>query len=69
MRNNKIPEFNYDLFKMAYDTDPRIQQLVKNFDQQSVEFSKGSVDNLTKDIDSSGSKVKQMAMQAVDLKK
>jgi hypothetical protein len=69
MRNNKIPEFNYDLLKMAYDTDPRLQQIIKNFDQNSIEFSRGSIDNLTKDVDTSGSKVKQMAMQAVDLKK
>lgn len=68
MRNNKIPEFNYDMLKMAYDTDPRLQQIIKNFDQNSVEFSRGSIDNLTKDVDSSGSKVKQMAMQAVNLK-
>jgi hypothetical protein len=57
------------MLKMAYDTDPRLQQIIKNFDQNSIEFSRGSIDNLTKDVDSSGSKVKQMAMQAVDLKK
>ena len=69
MRNTKVPEFNYDTLKVSYDTDLRLQQLIKNFDQNKVEFNSGSVDALMKTPDPKKSKIKKMAMQAIDLKK
>lgn len=69
MRNTKVPEFSYDTLKVAYDTDPRLQQLIQNFDQHKVEFNGGSVDALMKTADPGKSKIKSMAMQAIDLKK
>jgi hypothetical protein len=69
MHNSKVPEFNYDTFKVVYDTDPRLQQLIKNFDQNHIEFSQGSIDNLEKSVDQRKSNISNMAKQAVNLKK
>ena len=69
MRNKKVPEFTYDTLKVAYDTDPRIQSLIGDFDQTQVSFNQGSVDSLTKSKDQQKSNVHNMAMKAVNLKK
>jgi hypothetical protein len=69
MRNNKVPEFTYDTLKVAYDTDPRLQSLIGNFDQKQVSFNQGSVDSLTKSAEQKKSNVHKMAMKAVNLKK
>lgn len=69
MHNSKVPEFNYDTLKVMYDTDPRVQQLIKNFDQNHIEFSQGSIDNLEKSIDQRKSNISNLAKQAVNLKK
>lgn len=69
MRNGKVPEFTYDTLKVAYDTDPRLQNLIGDFDQTQVSFNQGSVDSLTKSADQRKSNVRNMAMKAVDLKK
>lgn len=69
MRNNKVPEFTYDSLKVAYDTDPRIQKLIGDFDQKQISFNQGSVDSLTKSAEQKKSNVHNMAMKAVNLKK
>lgn len=69
MRNSKVPEFTYDTLKVAYDTDPRLQNLISDFDQKQVSFNQGSVDSLTKSKDQQKSNVHNMAMKAVNLKK
>lgn len=69
MQNSKIPEFDYDTLKVMYDTDPRLQQVIKNFDQNHIEFSQGSIDNLEKSVDQRKSNVSNLAKQGVDLKK
>jgi uncharacterized protein YdcH (DUF465 family) len=68
MQNSKIPEFTYDTLKVLYDTDPRLQQIIKNFDQNHVEFSQGSIDNLEKSVDQRKSNISNLAKQSVDLK-
>ena len=35
-------QFDYDVFKAAYDSDPGIPKLVKNFDKNQITFSDGS---------------------------
>ncbi len=69
MHNAKFPEFDYDTFKVAYDTDPKLQQIVKNFDQSHIEFSRGSIDNLEKSTDQRKDNISNLAKKAVDLKK
>jgi len=69
MRNGKVPEFTYDTLKVAYDTDPRLQKLIGNFDKNQISFNQGSVDNLTKSAEQKKSNVHNMAMKAVNLKK
>lgn len=38
MKNMGMEEFSYDSFKLAYDSDPVIQALTHNFDQNGVEL-------------------------------
>ena len=48
MRNQGKGNFDYDVFKAMYDADPRIQQLVTNFDQEKIEFKQSEVDDVAK---------------------
>ena len=43
MKNMKAPQFDYDGFKVLYDTNPDLQPLVKNFDQDGVELNTKSL--------------------------
>jgi hypothetical protein len=36
MKNMGSEQFNYESFKLAYDSDPRIKPLIKNFDQEGI---------------------------------
>ena len=42
-----MEEFSYDSFKMAYDSDPVIQALTTNFDQNGVELKTKAGNNDT----------------------
>ena len=46
MRNQGEGNFDYDSFKVMYDGDPKIQQLVTNFDQDKIEFKQSEVDDV-----------------------
>jgi hypothetical protein len=37
MQNVGAEQFDYETFKTAYDTDPRIKSMVKDFNQDGVE--------------------------------
>lgn len=61
--------FDYGTFKAAYDTDPRVKTMVKNFSEQGIEAKTA---NQIADIPQGGSetgssKVSQMAKRATDL--
>ena len=61
--------FTFDSFKAAYDSDPRLQALVTNFDQNSIELKSSETDDLANPSkDSNADTVNQMAKNAVDLK-
>jgi len=47
MRNQGKGNFDYDVFKAMYDADPRIKELVINFDQEKIEFKQSEVDDVT----------------------
>lgn len=71
MQNMGRGQFNYEVFKAAYDADPRLQKLVTNFDQQQIELKTSEMDDVAKLPGNPGrpsDKVGQMAKNAVDLK-
>ena len=71
MRNQGRGQFNYDVFKAAYDADPKLQNLVTNFDQDKIEFKDSEMDDVSKLPGNPGrpsDTVGKMAKNAVDLK-
>ena len=73
MRNAGGENFDYGMFKAAYDTDPRVKTMVANFSQDGIE-AKTEVE--LKDKDTSGEEaasdadpngVEQLAKQATDM--
>ena len=73
MRNAGGENFDYGMFKAAYDTDPRVKTMVANFSQDGSE-AKTEVE--LKDKDTSGEEaasdadpngVEQLAKQATDM--
>ena len=46
MRNQGKGNFDYDVFKSMYDADPRLQELVTNFDKDKIEFKQSEVDDV-----------------------
>ena len=37
MQNVGAETFDFETFKAAYDTDPRIKSMIKNFDKRGIE--------------------------------
>jgi len=71
MQNQGRGQFNYDVFKAAYDADPKLQELVTNFDQEKIEFKDSEMDDVSKLPGNPGrpsDTVGKMAKNAVDLK-
>ena len=71
MVNQGAGNFDYESFKAMYDADPRLQQLVTNFDQDKIEFKNSEVDDVKKLKGNPGrpsDTVGKMAKNAVDLK-
>lgn len=72
LQNQGRGQFTYEVFKAAYDADPRLQQLVTNFDQNKIEFKTSEVDDVAKLPGNPGrpsDTVSKMAKSAVDLGK
>ena len=69
MRNQGKGNFDYDVFKSMYDADPRLQQLVTNFDQDKIEFKQSEVDDVkSKGVSGpKGDTVGNMAKNATDV--
>ena len=71
MRNQGKGNFDYESFKAMYDADPRLQQLVTNFDQDKIEFKQSEVDDVAGAVPGNpgrpGDEVGQMAKNATDL--
>jgi hypothetical protein len=68
MRNMKAPQFDFDGFKMIYDSNPDIQPLIKNFDNKGLTLAtaKDSEEpEVTGDQPADG-EVDQMAQRATD---
>jgi|TARA_R110000851_G_C13037874_1_gene561854 hypothetical protein len=69
MRNYGMAQFDYEVFKSAYDNEPRLQELVNNFNQDEIDLSdKSASDELDPSDDGDDtSSVSTMAKRATDL--
>ena len=69
MQNVGKAQFSYDVFKAAYDADPYVQSLIKNFDKEALTFKSDEMDDIPQDAkDPSKDKtVSSMAKRATDL--
>ena len=68
MQNVGGEMFDYGTFKAAYDTDPRIKTMVKNFNSDGVEpKTKQDTETGMAQQDAQGKTVGQMAKSATDL--
>ena len=68
MQNVGGEMFDYGTFKAAYDTDPRIKTMVKNFNSDGVEpKTKQDTETGVDQQDAQGKTVGQMAKSATDL--
>lgn len=63
-------QFSYEVFKNAYDFDDRIQEIVSDFDDDSVTLKQSETDDLDIDKDDkSGDSVEKMAKRATKIGK
>ena len=69
MQNVGKAQFSYDVFKNAYDTDPIVKSLIKNFDKQKLTFKSDEMDDVPQDAKepSADQTVSSMAKRATDL--
>ena len=71
MKKQGRGQFSFDVFKAAYDSEPKLQELVKNFDKEVINLKADSMDDVPNVKQDSGEndKVSQMAKSATDLSK
>jgi phage-related minor tail protein len=67
MRNQGKGNFDFESFKAMYDADPKIQQLVTNFDQDKIEFKQSEIDDVAGAVPSNADTVGDMAKNATDV--
>jgi hypothetical protein len=68
MRNIGNQQFDYETFKVAYDSDNKIKSIVKDFDKETITLKTSEVDNLKTTKHKKKNTVSNMAKKAVDLK-
>jgi len=68
MQNVGEPQFDYGSFKAAYDTDPRVKTMVRNFNEVGVEpkTAKEPEEAPQGDSQDSGDSITQMATRATN---
>jgi hypothetical protein len=67
MTNMGSQQFSYEVLRAAFDTDPKIQNLIKDFDHRTISLKNSAVDDLEVDDQPGGDTVGQMAKGATDL--
>jgi len=68
MQNMGGEAFSYQSFKTAYDTDPRVKEMVKNFSEAGIDLkTKEDADNAATTSADGGNTVSQMAKSATNL--
>lgn len=68
MQNQGRGQFTYDVFKAAFDSDSRLQELVSDFNENMIKLKNDETDDIETPGASSGDTVSSMAKSAVDLK-
>ena len=67
MKNIGSEQFGYETFKLAYDSDPRISPLVKNFDQEGITLATDTeAESAPQQQATSKNSVSQMAKRATN---
>ena len=69
MQNIGKSQFSYDVFKAAYDMDPQVKAMVKNFDKNKLTFKSDEMDDIPQAAKepSADQTVSSMAKRATDL--
>ena len=67
MQSSGSEQFSYDSFKSAYDSNPLIKSLVKNFDQEGVTLATDEESDLPQQDAKGDNTVSNMAKRATDL--
>jgi hypothetical protein len=70
MKNMGSEQFSYESFKLAYDSDPRIKPLVKNFDQEGITLATDvEAEPTAQQGTTSSNSVSQMAKRATSARR
>jgi len=67
MKSSGNEQFSYDSFKAAYDSDPRVKSLTKNFNQDEITLATDEESDLPQQDAKDDDTVSQMAKRATDL--
>ena len=68
MQNMGGEAFAYGTFKNAYDTDPRVKEMVKDFSEDGINLkTKEDTEQAPTSSDDGGDTVSQMAQRATDV--
>ena len=68
MQNVGSEQFDYGMFKAAFDTDPRIKTMVSNFSQKGIEAkTANTIKDTPQGGDQGGDAVADMAKSATDV--
>ena len=64
MQNIGEKSFTYETFKAAYDTDPRIQEIVTDFNEETISLKDSEMDDIKRKRKKSQDDVSKMAKRA-----
>jgi len=67
MQNLGKGQFTFDVLKNAYDSDPRIKEIIVNFDKEKVELKGSAADEVNVPQQGDTDAVGDMAQAATDL--
>lgn len=67
MQNIGSQQFTYDVFKAAYDSDSRIKDLVKDFNQDTINLKTSEMDDVKSVNKQSQNNVAKMAKRATNV--
>ena len=67
MQNIGEKSFTYETFKAAYDTDPRIQEIVTDFNDETISLKDSEMDDIKRKRKKSQDDVSKMAKRATNV--
>lgn len=66
MRSAGVQQFSYDTFVAAHQADPRLKNIITNFNKTEINFKQSEIDDLNAP-QGDDNDVSQMAKRATDL--